>query len=316
MNSTTKYTVVTLGSTTTEGADFWRSTNKVDRIVELRRAAPNGYRFNSRIMGIALDSFMVALKCYATRERGPFLATNPWIGVALKLTGRRQVVVTGTYAAPGSRSWRILQRVLRSAKVITLSSAEAELWNESLPGSASALVYGNTFDYEEEAPSKKRTIRVFVGGSSDRDRAAVLDLAENLPDEIETLVIAMGNPMPQRIEGTKIHDAGTVGQIEFGRLMASADVVYLPLVEGLRSAGHMVIVGALQLGIPVVVTPVAGVLDYITPSAVVPEDKENVADQLVQVGQDGRSRRDELKRLWKDEFSRDRYMRRIASTLG
>jgi glycosyltransferase involved in cell wall biosynthesis len=315
MKAPNKYTVVTLGKLTSEDADFWRLTKKVDRIVEFKKASPNGYRFNSRILGIALDSFIVALKCYASGERGPFLATNPWIGVALKLTGRRQIVVTGTYAAPNSSSWRILQSVLRSAKVITLSSAEAELWNESLPGSASALVYGNTFNYVDTAPNERQPIRVFVGGSSDRDRAAVLELAEKLPADIELLVIAMGNPATQRIEGAKVQDVGTVGQLEFGKLMASADVVYLPLREGLRSAGHMVVVGALQLGIPVVVTPVAGVLDYITPNAVVPEDRQNIVQQLVRVGRDGRSRRDELKLLWKAEFSRECYTMRVASVL-
>lgn len=315
MKYSKKYTVVTLGSLTTEDMDFWKNTKKVKQIVEFRKASSTGSRLNSRILGIAIDSFIVAIKCYVTAQRGPFLATNPWIGVALKLTGRRQVVVTGTYAAPNSGSWKMLQSVLRSSKMITLSSAEAGLWNKTLPGSASAVIYGNTFNYVGATANEEGPIRVFVGGSSDRNRGAVLELAQKLPDDIESLVIAMGNSANQKIGGQKVQDAGTVGQAEFGRLMASADVVYLPLNENLRSAGHMVIVGALQLGIPVVVTPVEGVLDYLNPNAVVPEDRQHIVDQLVQLGRDGRSRRGELRLLWENEFSREIYMRRISSML-
>ncbi|MDQ0768071.1 hypothetical protein QF031_000820 [Pseudarthrobacter defluvii] len=101
----------------------------IKAICQYEGAAITGKRWGSRVLGIGFDSMVLALKTLNPSVKGPYFATNPWIGAALRLTGRKDFVVTGIYAEPTSLSWKILRRLIGSAPVISMSESEARPWN-------------------------------------------------------------------------------------------------------------------------------------------------------------------------------------------
>jgi hypothetical protein len=242
----------------------WLRSGQVRRIVRLRSAAPSGRRRGSRALGLGIDSLLLAIKAAVLTSRGPFLAANPWTAVALRLLGRRRIAVTGLYAVPGTRSYRVLLRLLRNVPLVTLSRIEAEHWNAS-GGRAVAVLYGNTYGYPLRQPNEDPGTRIFIGGSSDRDGALITSLeAEVRSTEaaVQLTVVDGGAPGHWSRGATEIRRPGYVSAETFGRLVSESDVVVLPLKDSGRSAGHMVLVGALEAGVPVLATRAQGIEEY------------------------------------------------------
>src|SRR5689334_17724490 len=96
--------VVTLGPT--PASRQWHELASVIRVVTFDRAARSGSRLGSRVLGLGIDSIVVATRATFRRGKYTYLATNPWIGVGLRLLTRRPVIVTGLYAVPGTRQWK------------------------------------------------------------------------------------------------------------------------------------------------------------------------------------------------------------------
>ncbi|GAB2888724.1 glycosyltransferase [Nocardioides pacificus] len=312
--------LVTLGHDSKSAAEVWAAAGLVKRIINFRHASPSGYRLRNRILGIGLDSFIVALKATITSQGSTFLAANPWPGVALRLLGQR-VYVTGLYAMPGSRSWEVLRRGLRDSPVITLSEPEIVAWRAS-GGTGRAVRYGNTFEYPLRKPAFDREIRVFVGGTSDRDMrtlAATIENAHSAGLPI-TFVLAMGREPARFLRpnwASRVETHPSLSQQEFGRVLAACDVVYLPLTERSRAAGHMVAVGAIESGVPVVATDVSGMHDYLDGTYLRSAlSGQELLAQLMEVAQWGRTEVQSVHDYWQRHFSQESYISRVSSALA
>jgi hypothetical protein len=311
-----QYTVVTLGKGSPESTGLWLESGFVSRVVHFTRAAPSGLRFGSRAWGMGVDSLLVALKVVVLRVRGPILATNPWVGAALRLLGRRDVAVTGIYATAGSRSHRLLRKALGRSAVITTVDLEAEAW-EATGGRAISIRYGNTFDYPLHVKTDAQTLRVFIGGSSDRD-SEVMDrlerevVASDRP--VHLTVVAGGEPSSWTNERSTIERVGWIANRQFGQRLSNSDVVFLPLLPGQRAAGHMVTVGSLEAGVPVVTTASEGMNGYIDGQYVTSIDVGHpLLPQLERraTGADPTA----IRAYWADVFSRPAYVSRIGAAL-
>lgn len=267
-------------------------------------------------MGIGLDSLVLAVRTLHPSVKGPYLANNPWIGAALRLTGRNDFVVTGIYAEPASRSWQVLRRLVGDAPVIALSESETRPWN-SAGGRAQAVLYGNSFGYPPRNESKD--LHIFVGGTSDRDPRVVEALqAEVLSSDAPVrLTLAMGEPAGEIRSGANIiRRPGYLTPHEFGTLLSTATVAFLPIREGTRAAGHMVLVGALESGIPVGITSSQGMKEYPVGPAVEELDVNlplipqlrRLSDAMIDQGP-------AVRRLWSERFSLAAYVKRVEKIL-
>lgn len=317
-----QYVMVALGRENGTTDDVWRSAGFISQIIRLESATPSGFRFGSRACGLGWDSLRIAVKVLLSGQRGPMLASNPWVGVALRLTGQRDVSVTGIYAEPGTCSHRILRLFLRNSAIVTLLAREAESWN-NLGGRAKAVVYGNTFGYPSSSTTgaSPQQIRIFIGGMSDRDTSAVQSLEEEVrasPLPIQLTITAREGPSSVETTVGVINHTGWVTPDAFGRSLASADVVFLPLAAVNRAAGHMVAVGSLEVGTPVVSTRSAAMGGYIDGTHIrfVDESSIGVLDQLVEVARQGRQRRADNQAFWADFFSLDAYVARVGAALS
>ena len=272
-------------------------------------------------MGLGLDSAALALKAVALRKGGRYLAANPWIAVALRLLGIKDIAVTGIYATPGSRSFRVLRRFLADAAVVTTVKIEADAWTES-GGRAVPVLYGNDFGYSRRDGDCRETLTIFIGGSSDRD-AVVIELLEQellagQPDVFTSLiVVANDQPSVTRNEFASIEHTGYVSAARFGELLSSSDVAVLPIKANGRAAGHMVTVGALEAGVPVLTTTSTGMDGYVDGTFVRYLDSElPLMHQIAEHAEFGTKNRQRIVEHWQGEFSRGAYVGRVARALG
>jgi hypothetical protein len=310
------YTLLAIGPANPEADQAWLKSPYVDRVCRQQMAATNGKRLGSRVLGIGLDSFVLALRTLMPSVPGPYLANNPWIGAALRLTGRRNFVVTGVYAEPASRSWKILRRLIGEASVVTLSESEAGPWNAA-GGRAAAVLYGNTFGYPKRQPTK--TLHVFVGGTSDRDRRIIEALEKEVLDSLDPvrLTLATGDAASEIISGENVVTRpGRLGTSEFGALLSTATVVFLPLRDGTRAAGHMVLVGALESGLPVGVTPSRGMTEYVKgPAIEICDPDKPLLPQLRRIAESADGHDESIRGFWREVFSREAYIDRVGRAL-
>ncbi|SMG16079.1 glycosyltransferase [Agreia pratensis] len=319
MSSDVPYVMVALGRSRPASDSDWIDSGLVRHFVRFERAAPSGFRFSSRIFGLGLDSAIVALKVAVLAPRGPYLAANPWVAVALRLLGKRRIAVTGIYAENGSRSFRLLRRFLGDAPVVTLVRHEAESWNAA-GGRATPVIYGNTFGYPYPTPPRTDgRISIFIGGSSDRDPAAIDRLEGELRDAdsaFDLVIVSKEEPSSWSGQNATVTRTGYVSADEFGRLISLSDVVYLPLSHGHRAAGHMVAVGALEVGVPVVSTDSPAMTGYVDGTVIrtAPSD-EKVLPALESVALWGRENRPEVRAEWDAHYSHRAYVERVAAAL-
>lgn len=310
---------VSLGRAVPENDELWRNSRFIREVVRYQGAAPSGRRAGSRALGLGLDSALVALKVVAGRYRGPFLAVNPWVAVALRLVGKRDIRVTGVYAQKGSRSFNALRWLLGKSHVVTTVKVEAEAWN-SAGGNALEVLYGNTFRYPKFKLSESDRVRVFVGGSSDRDPQAIAQLEDEVRSSslaLSLVIVSDEKPAVWTNGHASIERTGRVSASKFGELVADSDVVYLPLTNSGRAAGHMVTVGALEAGVSVVTSASVGMDGYIDGEFVRPFFERQPALPQLQRGADvTRQRSAEIVELWERKFSLSAYIERVGNALG
>jgi hypothetical protein len=312
--------LLVLGRDTANVDQLWLDSGTVSEVVRLRSAAPSGYRFGSRVLGLGLDSALLALKATATRKGRRYLAANPWIAVAARLLGARDLAITGLYATPGTRSFTLLRKFLANASIITTVNVEADAWNQA-GGRALPVLYGNNFDYPKRSEAAHDSLVIFVGGSSDRDAAMIQKLEQEVltaDRQFHVTVIVVANDQPSIVSMTygSIEHTGYVSAKKFGELLSTADIAFLPLASNGRAAGHMVTVGALEVGVPVLTTRSEGMTGYVDGTYVKYLDTEtSIIQQASALSEFGRLNRTQIVRHWQEEFSRGAYVGRVTQAL-
>jgi glycosyltransferase involved in cell wall biosynthesis len=243
---------------------------------------------------------------------------NPWTAVAARLLGYRDVSTVGLYAVEGGRSWRLLRRVLGSGPVVTLSEHEAMTWRTA-GGRALSVRYGSTFaepsvPHRPEAEGQENsTVTIFVGGTSDRDEEAIAKLVAQVEaSEDLRLVIAVGGSL--QLDTGRVRRVPSVTAAQFSALLAGCDVVFLPLTDNGRAAGHMVLVEALQRGKPVVATWVAGMDEYFD-GEYIRAAQEDPISQLRTVGRAFGSRTPDVQAYWRRDYSKEAFGARVLNAL-
>lgn len=309
-------TMLALGRRSDRVDEAWARSGRVTSIVRFEHAAPSGVRFGKRIFGIAMDSFVLAAKARLRHHSESFLCANPWIAVALRAVGVSAFAVTGLYAVPGTSSWNLLRRSLKDIPIITTAEIEAEQW-VSEGGKATAVLYGNTFGYPAaSAPTPVPTI--FVGGTSDRDTELISSLVDEVRTDMQSvrLIIADGSGSRMwRGERAEIEHFGRVSSEEFGRIMSTSGVVFLPILNKPRASGHMVCVGALECGLPVVSSECTGMDGYVDGKFVTHLDPAaSILDQLIECA-DRPLDNEQVRDYWTEHFSLDAYIGRVLTAV-
>nr|WP_281357243.1 glycosyltransferase [Rathayibacter agropyri] len=314
VNRQDQYVVVGLGRQSVDYDTTWLAQPEIAGIVRFARAAPQGRRFGSRALGLGIDAVVGAAKARVLHPRSRYLALNPWTAAALRILGSRRVAVTGIYASEGTRSWKALRAILGSSPIVATVEVESTAWNRS-GGLSTHVLYGTTFAYPRRRIDHARTT-IFIGGSSDRDTVQIDDMVDAVKawSRPVRLIICAGREKPlwENGSGSSIEQHGYLSQQMFGELLSHSDVAFLPLKRHDRAAGHMVAVGALQCGIPVVTSPSIGMTGYVDGRFV----RETLTDlplleHLENVGLSMRSHNEEIAQYWRTHFSREVNVRNV-----
>lgn len=308
------WTVLDLGPLPHDGVERWGGDPRIDRVIRVENPAPSGRRFGSRALGLGADALRVALRARLRSRPNAVIAMNPWTAVCAKVIGLRKVCVVGLYAIEGGRSWQLLRTVLRSSPVVTLSRHEAERWRAA-GGRARAVRYGATFASAPVASSATTSARlnIFVGGSSDRDRSKIAELAEAVEASQDArLVVAAGGD--RESDSGRVRYCAALSSADFSAEVERSDIVFLPLSDNGRAAGHMVLVEALQRGKPVVATWVAGMNEYFD-GDFVRQAEADLLPQLRDTAARFATRSDAVKDYWRSDYSKAAFAARILDAL-
>jgi hypothetical protein len=256
------------------------------------------------------------MRMSGSRHR-PVLAANPWVGVACLAAGMSNVSVTGIYAPPASGHFSTLRRRLGDAPVVTTAKVEADAWNAA-GGRALHIRFGATFGYPQAVDGPGHHTQIFIGGSSDRDSDLIASLSRAVLSSQKAieLVIADGSTARSQSNGpATVTHCGYIDGSEFGRRIADSQVVFLPLIDSVRAAGHMVAVGALEAGVPVVTTNTTGMAEYVDGKYIRTLVLEDLLTQLLLVAQQFSGANQEIRDYWAAEFSLTSYVRRVGEAL-
>lgn len=229
-------------------------------IVSLPRVAHDGRRLGNRLLGLGVDALRLALRLRMLRAQH-VVAMNPWTGVACRILGIRSVACVGIYAVPRSGSWRTLRGALGNAPIVTTSRTEARAWVKA-GGRAHAVLWGGDFPCTPSAPPDGAGVRLFLGGTSDRDPQVVRRLVQALSTPAAGTSLHIADGTGPRTEGVATW-YGRLSNGDFHQLLSSCHAVLLPLTPRGRAAGHMVLCAALQAGQPVVASRVEGIEEYL-----------------------------------------------------
>jgi hypothetical protein len=318
--STMRYTYAVLGRHY-EGIDdsAWRDAAFIQDVLRLASIAPTGRRFGRRALGLGVDAARLAIRArISISTRRAVLAANPWIGVAFLALGYRHVAVIGIYAPPQSRSFSTLRRHLGSAPVVTTARIEADAWNAA-GGRARHILFGSSFGYPPAPDGGGDVLRIFIGGTSDRDPALVAQLtAEALaaPTPVEVLIADGSKPREIRNGDNRVRHCGYLTDHEFGERLSVSQVAYLPLQESARAAGHMVAVGALESGVPVVTTATTGMAEYMDGHFIRATQGDDALSQLRDVARQFEFCHEAVRAYWRSHFSLSAYIQRVGDALA
>ncbi|MGC5248689.1 hypothetical protein ACPXB3_17405 [Gordonia sp. DT219] len=301
--------------------DAWLADPRVGAEIRWKHAAPSGLRFGRRSLGIGLDSLLLAMMARLGRAGPPYLCANPWTAVALRLVGISQFAVTGIYSTPEGRTWKLLRRAIGTNPVVTLVDIESSIWNGA-GGHSTAVLYGNTFGYPRSADVRNEAApaRIFVGGTSDRDPALVEALVEQLAiaGYLTEVIIADGSGPDSEIRGNcNVTRMPQVTPEKFGPLLASCEVVFLPLVDSGRAAGHMVTVGALEAGLRVLTSDVRGMEGYVDGFFVQYLSADGLfAKQIQEAVAIASATAPSVRDYWRQKFSTEAYAGRVMDAIA
>jgi hypothetical protein len=308
--------IVGLGRIDAARQSTWRAHMQDARFVMLKHPAPSGLRLGRRALGIGVDSALVALK--ALPRRGRVLALNPWPAAACrKISYVGHLACTGIYAEPGSDSWNLLRRLLGpETAVVAMSETEARAWQHD-GGCAAPARWGGTFNTPLSSTPTGRP-RIFVGGSSDRDSDAVMRLVTEVQSRHEAVevVVADGSGPREWSSGDRaIRWLPFVPQQTFLAELAASHVSFLPLRDRGRAAGHMVLAASLEAGLPVLVTPVSGMTEYLS-AAVSSWDGDDPLCSLLELATADHAARAAQHAAWRECMSLDSHVRSVVNALN
>ncbi|MFC3809464.1 glycosyltransferase [Lacihabitans lacunae] len=228
-------------------------------------------------------------------NRTEIICINPIIGIFLGMINklnrnRRRIIVCGFLFEPKSNQVYYKLRKLfvnfsfgHVDKIVVYSSSEILYYSEEFPylkNKFTFILFGKDFlQYNTREMLKKNPLKGYIGsgGASNRDYDFLFRLINSFPSlkfKIATRPYIIGNKyIPINVE---IDYAVT--PTHFGRFIQESKFFILPLSNSKVSSGHMVLLECMANGIPVLVSNVPGIKDYLEDEIVIKLDTENITN--------------------------------------
>ncbi len=235
-------------------------------------------------------SFKYAFKMYNMKNIETIICLNPIVGMIYGLLPRKKnvkkVIVCGfLFENKNNKLYFQLRKIIAKksikniSKVIVYSSSEVDYYSNlfSINDKFTFVPYG--IDYAEIKDYDCRKLPdeyIFSGGGSNRDYLTLIKSYNNLKETSVPLVIAT---QPWRLNGMDTSKCVVLPDVvneTFGDVMKRSKFMVLSLKDENISAGHMVMLQALSLGVPIIVNKISAIQDYVDESVVTFYETGNV----------------------------------------
>ena len=160
---------------------------------------------------------------------------------------------------------KLVQKMLKNTEtVVVYSSQEIRYYAKIFPEFKDKFVFtqfGLDYDHTENYSGKLPDKFIFSGGGSNRDYGTLVSTVEMNHLTIPCVIATQPWRVPKHSE--KVIVLSDVVVETFGHVMSKSQLLVLSLKDVELSAGHMVMLQALQLGIPILVNDIPAVRDYV-----------------------------------------------------
>lgn len=216
---------------------------------------------------------------YAIRQKNveEIICLNPIVGVMIGLLSstreHKNIITAGFlfenknnkvyYALRKSITKKALKRI---SKVVVYGSDEVEYYEDifKLKDKFCFIPYGidymNQINYDRQRLPERY---MFSGGGSNRDYRTLIDAYNKISEYKYPLVIAT---QPWRLKDLDTDDIIVLPDVvneTFGDVMIQSEMLILSLQDTKISAGHMVMLQAMSLGVPILVNDIPSIRDYV-----------------------------------------------------
>lgn len=215
---------------------------------------------------------------------------NPIVGIFLGLRNRnRKIVLGGFLFEPKknriyylARKW-ITQKALNGIdEVLVYSSREVEYYKRIFPNTNFAFIkYGIDYSENERYIHKLPQKYIFSGGGSNRNYKFLVNTYNSMERKETPLVIATQGWRLKGLDTSKCLVLEDVVIENFGDVLKRSEMLILSLKETEISAGHMVMLQAMKLKVPIIVNDIPAVRDYVDEKSVIfyeSEDAKRLSD--------------------------------------
>lgn len=253
---------------------------------------------NYKYIGSALQHFLYWKKSYSYAKEilkcdyDNIYCINPIVGIFLGLKNKRsRLILAGFLFEPKkNKMYYKLRKIFARMSLAGVQKAivygkNEEKYYEALFGNVTQfkfLEYGIDFDNSTEYVAKSiPKDYLFSGGGSNRDYQTLVN-AYNKSNASLPLVIAT---QPWRLEGLDISKVEILDDVvveNFGDVLKKSRALILSLKESNLSAGHMVMLQAMSLGVPIIVNDIPAIRDYVDENCVKFYKSQDI-DELAQI---------------------------------
>lgn len=240
-------------------------------------------------------SLRYAYEIYKKNYGGEIVCINPVVGIFLGMLNRKHkfdIILAGfLFEHKKNRIYYFARVKLVSIflegidTVIVYANKEVDYYNNIFGVDKFRFVqYGIDYDVHKEYKGNIPLPCVFSGGRSNRDYHTLIEAYKILEENTKySLCIATDPILLQNEEISNVTVLKDVVLETFGNAMERAALVVIPLQDTNISAGHQVLLEALERNMIVVTSKIEAVEDYVSDNQVVfysPGDEHDLAKKL------------------------------------
>ncbi len=224
-----------------------------------------------------IKSFKYALKAKSQKNINTIICLNPIVGIMIALLGSKdkELIVSGfLFEKKNNRYYYFIRKYItkialkRISTVVVYGSSEVSYYEHlfNLPNKFRFIKYG--IDYLNQSSYIGNELPpnyIFTGGGSNRDYKTLINAYNHAQEEndIPPLVCAT---QQWRLSGLNLSRCVVLTDVvneTFGDVMKQSKLLILSLKNTQVSAGHMVMLQAMSLGIPILVNDIPAIRDYV-----------------------------------------------------
>lgn len=265
--------------------EYYRSLHGGSQVVYTNYESPHIRKVrNFKYIGSALYHLLMWKKSYDYARRfvkydvKKIICLNPLVGIFLGIFNKngKEITLAGFLFEPKNNKLyyylrkQLVNKTLQNVNsVMVYSSKEIDYYSTIFPSYKDkfkfvhyGLDYDNQRTYQGTLPDKY----IFSGGGSNRDYETLVKAVDvsniSLPCVIAT------QPWRVPAHGLNVQVLSDVVVENFGDVLGKSEVLVLSLKDVELSAGHMVMLQAMSLGVPIIVNDIPSVRDYVDESLV------------------------------------------------